>query len=413
MGPLAFKDAGPQTRAEDLGAEAAGRTPGTGRARLVAVVAAARQEREDALVRGLLSGVATFRWLAWTWMVVILAVSREELAHPEARAWLAYALAGAALAVTAGITLLLRRDPARLVTLPLLAVELAVAFGLGVGDQLAYNDVTHAQSLASTWPLAGIFTAGIAFGGPGGLLAGITVGLGSLVGEQFDPDFAWGARIQWMPVVSTLVLYALAGGAAGFAMRKLREAERRISLAQAREEIARTLHDGVLQTLALVQRRTNDQDVARLAYEQERELREFLFGSPTTVSGGGEVGSRLRSAAARFEDRYDGAARVVLAPDLPVLAPAVADALVGAVSEALANAGKHGAAQTVTVFAEPSDDMLFCSVKDDGDGFEPGEVIEGVGLSRSIRGRIGDVGGRVEIDGRAGRGVEVRCWVPV
>jgi signal transduction histidine kinase len=369
--------------------------------------------REDALVRGLLSGVATFRWLAWTWLVVILAISRRELDQPQARAWLAYTLAAAALAVTAGATLLLRRDPDRLVTLPVVAVELAVACALGVGDQLAYNDVNHAQSLASTWPLAGIFTAGIAFAGRGGLLAGVAVGLGNLGGEQFDPEFNWGQRIQWVPAVSTMVLYALAGGVAGFAMRKLREAERRISLAQAREEVARTLHDGVLQTLALVQRRATDPDVARLAHEQERELREFLFGSPTTISGGGEVGSRLRTAAARYEDHFGGIARVVLAPDLPVLSPGVADALVGAVSEALTNAGKHGSAQTVTVFAEPTDDTLFCSVKDDGPGFDSSQLQEGVGLARSIRGRIVEVGGRVEIDGRAGRGAEVRCWVPV
>jgi signal transduction histidine kinase len=372
-------------------------------------------EREDSLVRGLLSGVATFRWLAWVWMVIVLAVSRNELNQPAARAWVAYLLAGLALAVTAASTLLFRRDPMLLISFPVLAVELSVAFALGVGDQLAYNNVTHAQSLASAWPLAGIFTAGIAFAGRGGLIAGVVVGLGNLVGQQFDPDFSWGNRPQVITTMSTIVLYAVAGGAAGFGMVKLREAERRISMAQAREEVARTLHDGVLQTLALVQRRAVDPDLTRLAQEQERELREFLFGLPTTVSGGGEVGSRLRAAAARYEDHFGGKARVVLASDLPVLSPPVADALVGAVSEALTNAGKHGAAQTVTVFAEPSagEDTLFCSVKDDGVGFDPDEEPEGVGLSRSIRGRISEAGGRVEVDARPTRGVEVRCWVPL
>ncbi len=88
-------------------------------------------------------------------------------------------------------------------------------------------------------------------------------------------------------------------------------------------------------------------------------------------------------------------------------------ALAGAVGEALANAGKHGGASTVTVFAEPVDGELFCSVKDDGSGFDPAAVVEGEGLRRSIRGRIVEVGGRVEVDGRPGRGTEVRCWVPV
>jgi hypothetical protein len=47
-----------------------------------------RTEREDALVHGLLSGVTVFRWLAWGWLVVVLALSRPELDEPEARPWL-------------------------------------------------------------------------------------------------------------------------------------------------------------------------------------------------------------------------------------------------------------------------------------------------------------------------------------
>jgi signal transduction histidine kinase len=49
-------------------------------------------------------------------------------------------------------------------------------------------------------------------------------------------------------------------------------------------------------------------------------------------------------------------------------------------------------------------------VKDDGTGFDEG-VAEGVGLTRSIRGRVVEVGGRVEVDGNPGRGAEVRLWV--
>jgi signal transduction histidine kinase len=102
----------------------------------------------------------------------------------------------------------------------------------------------------------------------------------------------------------------------------------------------------------------------------------------------------------------------VVADDLPAVPSGVAHALVVAVGEALANAGKHGGASTVTVFAEPVDGELFCSVKDDGSGFDPAVVAEGEGLRRSVRGRIAEVGGRVEVDARVGRGTEVRCWVP-
>lgn len=373
--------------------------------------ATARHDREDALVRSLLTGIAVFRWLTWTWVVVLVVVNRSQLSEPEARPWLAVALVGAALVVTAVDTVLLRVDPRRLLTLPVIAAEVAVAFSLEVGDELAYNGISHPQSLSSAWPLAGVLTAGIAFRARGGVLAGVSIGVGRGVGYLLGPD-GWSDGVT-VSVVSSIVLYSLTGLVAGFVTARLREAERRISFAQAREEVARTLHDGVLQTLAVVQRRTEDPDIVRLAHDQERELREFLFGTPGSVGGGGDLGARLRAAAARFEDRYGATARVVLAPDVPGLADETVDALAGAVGEALANAGKHGGAATVTVFAEPLDGELFCSVKDDGSGFDATATTEGTGLRRSVRGRIAEVGGRVEVDGNPGRGTEVRCWVPV
>ncbi len=132
----------------------------------------------------------------------------------------------------------------------------------------------------------------------------------------------------------------------------------------------------------------------------------FLFG---TAPAGGELGPQLRAAAARFEDRFGGRASVVVADDLPEPATAVVTALVGAVAEALTNAGKHGEAPHVTVYVEPAEDGgVFCSVKDDGHGFDG--AAEGVGIQRSIRGRLAEVGGRVGIDGNPGRGTEVRLW---
>ena len=375
------------------------------------VRAAAVADREDALVRSLLTGIAVFRWLAWTWVVVVLIASRDRLDDPGAEPGLAVAVVGAALVVTAAATVLLTVDPRRLLTLPAVAAEVAVGCLLELCDELVYDGARHPQALSSAWPIAGVLTAGVAFRWRGGVLAGVAVGLARGVGEWLGPA-GW-TRDDTVSVVSSIVLYSLAGLVAGFVTGRLREAERRVSLAQAREEVARTLHDGVLQTLAVVQRRAQDDDIVRLAHEQERELREFLFGVPGAVGGGGDLGARLRAAAARFEDRYGGTARVVLAPDLPSLPGRTVEALAGAVGEALANAGKHGGATTVTVFAEPVDGELFCSVKDDGTGFDASATDEGTGLRRSVRGRVAEVGGRVEIDGNPGRGAEVRCWVPL
>jgi signal transduction histidine kinase len=373
-------------------------------------------EREDALVRGLLTGIAAFRWLAWAWMAFVLLVSRDDL--EGGRPWLAVALVAAALVVTGTAGVLVRTDPGRLLSTSFIVAELAVGLSLGAGDDWAFAG-EHAQSLGSVWPLAGVLTAGVRWAGRGGAIAGAMVGLGRLFGELVEErdtgpldditSAVWDLDLDALVTgTSTLVLYALAGGAAGYLAVKLREAERQISMVQAREEVARTLHDGVLQTLAVVQRRSADADLARLARDQERELREYLFGAEPP---GGELGPRLRQAAARFEDHFDGRAQVIVADDLPKLSGERVDALVGAVSEALANAGKHGGARSVTVYAEPDDaDGVFCSVKDDGSGFGP-DVDEGVGLQRSIRARVSEAGGRVEVDGNPGHGTEVRLWV--
>lgn len=372
--------------------------------------------REDALVRGLLTGIAAFRWLAWAWMAFVLLVSREEL--EGGRPWLAILLVSAALVVTGAAGVLVRADPGRLLTTSFIVAELAVGLALGAGDDLSFAG-QHPQSLGSVWPLAGVFTAGVRWAGRGGVIAGAVVGLGRLFGElveernadPLDPITTALGDLDLDAIVtgtSTLVLYALAGGAAGYAAVKMREAERQISIVQAREEVARTLHDGVLQTLAVVQRRASDPDLARLARDQERELREYLFGAE---SAAGDLGPRLRQAAARFEDHFEARAQVIVADDLPKLTGERVDALAGAVAEALANAGKHGGARSVTVYAEPADEGgVFCSVKDDGTGFEP-DVPEGVGLTRSIRGRLAEVDGRVEVDGNPGHGTEVRLWV--
>jgi signal transduction histidine kinase len=224
---------------------------------------------------------------------------------------------------------------------------------------------------------------------------------------RFIPGYQW--QDNQLDGLGTIVLYSLAGAVGGFLTIKLREAEARISAAKARDEVGRELHDGVLQTLAVIQRRSDDPELVALAREQEHDLRAFLFRE-TDAKG---LVPALREAAVRFNRMYGGTATVVAMID-PETEIAARDAIRGAVTEALNNAGKHGGAATATVFVDldPELGTVFCSVKDDGIGFDPNDVREGMGITRSIRGRIEEVGGRVEVDGRLGKGTEVRLWVP-
>jgi len=122
---------------------------------------------------------------------------------------------------------------------------------------------------------------------------------------------------------------------------------------------------------------------------------------------------RASTRTGRFEETYGGRGTVLVPDDLPVLRPPVVEALVGAVGEALTNAGKHGPAERVVVYLEEDEaGGVFCSVKDDGPGFDPATTTPGVGISQSIRARIEAAGGEVDIAAAPGEGSEVRLRLP-
>lgn len=365
----------------------------------------------EAMERSVLQGLAAFRWGAWLWMATVLLASRAQLERP----WLAIGLVGLALAVTVADTAMLRSDPAALLRPGPVLAELAVGAVLVVFDGVTYgrgHAFSTSQSLGSVWPLAGILGVGVALGPLAAAASGVGLGLARLVAV-----WANGASIDTagkaLSVTNTIVFYALGGAAAGYLARLLRRAEAEISAARAREEVARTLHDGVLQTLAVVERRATDPALARLAREQERDLREWLFGASRPPGAVSDVGAALRAAAGRFEDVFGGRAQVLVADDLPAVHEAACNALAGAVGEALTNAGKHGRATKVQVYVEPDErGGVFCSVKDDGSGFDPAATAERIGLSRSIRGRVAEAGGTVEVTSSPGGGTEVCMWLP-
>lgn len=175
-----------------------------------------------------------------------------------------------------------------------------------------------------------------------------------------------------------------------------------------RSEIAAHLHDSVLQTLALIQQRSQPGDeVARLARAQERELREWLFrvadGAPPEALDTAEA--ELREHATLLEAAHAVRFEVVAVGDR-IVAPA---AIVAAAKEAMLNAARH-AGGDVTVFLETTADSVRIDVSDRGPGFAL-DSIEGarLGVRESILGRMERVGGSATIvPGPGGRGVSVR-----
>ena len=358
--------------------------------------------------RSVLQGLVAFRWAAWVWMALVLVVSPFELVRP----WLAYVLVGVAFVFTAACTWLWRVDHTVLLRPAVVGTELAIGAALLIGDGLVRAPDTvfsTGQSLGSVWPLTGVLAAGVALGPWAGGVAGVLLGACRFLSTVVN-DVADYGNGRTLSLASTAVFYAMAGVVFGYGFVVLRRAREEVAAAQAREEVARTLHDGVLQTLALVERRATDPALARLAREQERDLRSYLFGDRQAAPT--DLGAALRTAAGRYEETYGGLVTVLVPDDLAPLAPDVLQAVTGAVGEALTNAGKHGPAAKVVVYVEEADGGgLFCSVKDDGPGFDPSGTSEGVGIRGSIRGRIVDTGGRVEVASVPGDGTEVRFWV--
>jgi signal transduction histidine kinase len=379
----------------------------------LARVARGEAGEEIALERGLLTGIAAFRTAAWAWAAVAFALNLANAPGPE-RPVAGAVLLGLCLAWTLTASALVRRAPRALLDNWAMGLELVLAGALAYLDWWVYGGVAHSQSLGTVWPLAVVLTVGVAHGGRGGFAAGLLLGAVRATGELVFLAGSLTHGDGQLSAAGTTVLYALGGAVAGFVTAKLREAEREIAVARAREEVARTLHDGVLQTLAIVQRRSEDAALVALAREQEQDLREFLFTArPGGAPSADELLPALRAAAAEAERRHGLRVQVVAIEEPEGVDPATVAALRGAVGEALTNAAKHGHAGGATVYVEPGDGgALFCSVKDDGRGFDAASITEGVGLSRSIRGRIAEVGGTVAVDGRPGRGAEVRLTVP-
>jgi signal transduction histidine kinase len=165
----------------------------------------------------------------------------------------------------------------------------------------------------------------------------------------------------------------------------------------------------------MVERRTEDSIVRAQVRSEASALRTLLYGPPALPGSPVELGQALRAAVASCEAAWGGGGRVdlQLASDLGPVRGRPAQALAGAVGEALTNATTHGRAARVRVYVEPAaGGGLWCFVHDDGVGFDPARVPEGAGICRGIRVRLAEVGGQVHLRSRPGEGTEVAMWLP-
>jgi signal transduction histidine kinase len=202
-------------------------------------------------------------------------------------------------------------------------------------------------------------------------------------------------------------------------------AERRERIrSQEREAMAAHLHDSVLQTLALIQRTADDpRRTVTLARQQERELREWLYG-PRDARGAmvDSLAAALRRAASEVEAAYDVRIEMVIVGDAPM--DDAVDALTQATREACVNAAKHSGVDEVSVYAEVragsgvagsmTGGVAEVFVRDRGRGFDRSTAApDRRGIAQSIEARVERVGGSARIDSSPGEGTEVQLSAPV
>lgn len=238
-------------------------------------------------------------------------------------------------------------------------------------------------------------------------LALVVAGVLVMVSGSGSWEQTWLALLSSVAVLGGVALVLLPWGLKFW--RDL-EAERAGRVrATERAEIAAHLHDSVLQTLALIQRRAgNETDVVRLARAQERELRGWLYRDSGRDAG--QLSERIKAAAAEVEDSLGHAVEVVTVGDCAMSERH--EALVQAAREAMLNAARHGGG-TVSVYLEVTDGAAEVFVKDRGPGFDPDAVpADRLGVRESIVGRMNRHGGTATINSSQD-GTEVRLRLPL
>ena len=193
-------------------------------------------------------------------------------------------------------------------------------------------------------------------------------------------------------------------------LRQLDAERRERLLSQQQADVAAHLHDSVLQTLALIQRKAHDpRAVVALARAQERDLRGWLFEPQAARRS--TLRAELEDVAAQVEQAHGVPVEVVVVGDCPLDGPL--SALVRAAREAMVNAARHADAPVVDVFAECTGDAVEVFVRDRGRGFDPAAVpTDRMGLAGSVVGRMERHGGTARVRSAPGEGTEVALSMP-
>ncbi|RNL62346.1 histidine kinase [Nocardioides marmoriginsengisoli] len=305
----------------------------------------------------------------------------------------------AVMVLWTGVAIWAYRSPRRRTAL-LLVADLALAVAL-ILLTVEVKGADFRATIPGSWIIGALLAWSAHYRWRGGLIAGVALAAADLSRRQELHQSDYGNAF----------LLVLSGTIVGFLCASLQQmaaerevAERAAAMATERVRLARAVHDGVLQVLALVQRRGRElggeaAELGELAGEQERELRRLIQAQDSVAPSNGTV--NVTAELARLE-RLPGV--TVSTPGFPVDLPALtARELVATARACLDNVKRHvGADAPAWVLLQAYPDRVELSVRDEGPGVPAGRLeaaaAEGrLGVSESIRSRITDLGGTAEL----------------
>jgi signal transduction histidine kinase len=218
------------------------------------------------------------------------------------------------------------------------------------------------------------------------------------------------------------------------ARAQLLEQQRALAILAERERLARELHDDLGQVLAFISTQghvvqelldrgevaTAGSYVARLieaADEADTDIRESILSLRSPFGSQGLIPA-LQDYLRRYEQRY-GLRIEVLLPEHRLesaFEPVAEVQILRILQEGLANARKHAQARCVQVAFTLLEERIQIVLRDDGQGFEPGEYQadrpRGFGL-QFMRERAEAIGGSLEVHSAPGEGTEIVLVVPL
>ena len=201
---------------------------------------------------------------------------------------------------------------------------------------------------------------------------------------------------------------------------------RRLEVLDDRERIAKELHDGVIQSLFAVG--MSLQGAAALAQDEGisvriegavedidraiRDLRNYIFGLRPGILADRQLDHALRELGAEFERRSGVVTVVDVDTGIAAELASIASDVVQVTREALSNVGRHAEATTCRVSLRRAASGAILVIDDDGAGFDPGSIVEGLGFG-NLRDRVTSLGGSLDIQSSAEDGTTVRAALPL